>query len=151
MLLLLHLSALGAAAASQPCDILALAGNDCVAAHSTVRALYAAYAGPLYRVARPDNVSAPWKAATGTAKGLRVLSGDVGRLALRAHAAFDALVYALTPGFILPVSPADVRQKLELLLALSFGEELITADVRDRLGTVLGRGEVGKLLAPLPV
>ena len=100
---------------------------------------------------RPDNVSAPWKAATGTAKGLRVLSGDVGRLALRAHAAFDALVYALTPGFILPVSPADVRQKLELLLALSFGEELITADVRDRLGTVLGRGEVGKLLAPLPV
>ena len=80
-----------------------------------------------------------------------MLSGDVGRLALRAHAAFDALVYALTPGFILPVSPADVRQKLELLLALSFGEELITADVRDRLGTVLGRGEVGKLLAPQPV
>jgi hypothetical protein len=33
-----------------PCDILGAAGNPCVAAHSTVRALYAAYAGPLYTV-----------------------------------------------------------------------------------------------------
>ena len=49
-------SALGLAALSQlllaaasaaeegPCDILAAAGHPCVAAHSTVRALYAAYA-----------------------------------------------------------------------------------------------------------
>jgi hypothetical protein len=29
------------------CDILAAAGNPCVAAHSTVRALYAQHAGPL--------------------------------------------------------------------------------------------------------
>ena len=40
-----------------PCDILAEAGNACVAAHSTVRALYAQYNGPLYRVIRPNNVS----------------------------------------------------------------------------------------------
>lgn len=30
-----------------PCDILGAAGNPCVAAHSTVRALYKAYNGPL--------------------------------------------------------------------------------------------------------
>lgn len=33
-----------------PCDILGAAGNPCVAAHSTTRALYAKYAGPLYTV-----------------------------------------------------------------------------------------------------
>jgi hypothetical protein len=37
-------------AAEGPCDILGAAGNPCVAAHSTVRALYAAYDGPLYNV-----------------------------------------------------------------------------------------------------
>ena len=37
-----------------PCDILARAGTPCVAAHSTTRALYAAYNGPLYRVRRAD-------------------------------------------------------------------------------------------------
>ena len=42
-----------------PCDILGGAGNPCVAAHSTVRALYAAYSGPLYNVTRAsDNRSA---------------------------------------------------------------------------------------------
>ena len=35
-----------------PCDIYAAAENACVAAHSTTRALYAAYNGPLYRVLR---------------------------------------------------------------------------------------------------
>ena len=51
---------LEAAAAEGPCDILTAAGNPCVAAHSTVRALYAQYAGPLYRVTRPlaNNASA---------------------------------------------------------------------------------------------
>ena len=44
-----------AASAEGPCDILAAAGNKCVAAHSTVRALYAHYAGPLYRVQRTVN------------------------------------------------------------------------------------------------
>ena len=40
--------------AEGPCDILAAAGNPCVAAHSTVRALFGQYAGPLYRVTRPN-------------------------------------------------------------------------------------------------
>jgi hypothetical protein len=35
-----------------PCDIYAAAGNPCVAAHSSTRALYAAYDGPLYQVRR---------------------------------------------------------------------------------------------------
>ena len=35
-----------------PCDIYAAAGNPCVAAHSSTRALYAQYDGPLYRVQR---------------------------------------------------------------------------------------------------
>ena len=33
-----------------PCDIYAADGGPCIAAHSTVRALYAAYDGPLYQV-----------------------------------------------------------------------------------------------------
>ena len=44
--------------AQGPCDIYAAAGTPCVAAHSTTRALYAAYGGPLYRVTRqPDGAS----------------------------------------------------------------------------------------------
>ncbi|GAA0567868.1 arabinofuranosidase catalytic domain-containing protein [Rhizomicrobium electricum] len=35
-----------------PCDIYAAAGTSCVAAHSTTRALYASYNGPLYQVVR---------------------------------------------------------------------------------------------------
>ncbi|MEO6803366.1 MAG: arabinofuranosidase catalytic domain-containing protein [Granulicella sp.] len=35
-----------------PCDVYGAAGNSCVAAHSTVRALYEAYNGPLYQVLR---------------------------------------------------------------------------------------------------
>ena len=35
-----------------PCDIYAAAGDPCAAAHSTTRALYAAYNGPLYQVLR---------------------------------------------------------------------------------------------------
>lgn len=41
-----------AVAAEGPCDITGRAGNPCVAAHSTTRALYAAYKGPLYNVTR---------------------------------------------------------------------------------------------------
>ncbi len=49
-----------AQAASQgPCDIYAAGGTPCVAAHSTTRALYAAYSGPLYQVRRSsDNTTA---------------------------------------------------------------------------------------------
>jgi len=35
-----------------PCDIYAAGGTPCVAAHSTVRALYASFAGPLYQLNR---------------------------------------------------------------------------------------------------
>jgi len=43
------------AATSQPCDIYASGGTPCVAAHSTTRALYAAYNGPLYQVRRASD------------------------------------------------------------------------------------------------
>ena len=46
----------GAGATGQgPCDIYQAAGFPCVAAHSTVRALYAAYTGPLYQVRNGNN------------------------------------------------------------------------------------------------
>ena len=38
-----------------PCDIYDAAGTPCVAAHSTTRALYASYNGPLYQVKRPSD------------------------------------------------------------------------------------------------
>merc|ERR1711908_39218 len=38
-----------------PCDIYAAAHNPCVAAHSMVRALYAAYDGPLYLIKRTSD------------------------------------------------------------------------------------------------
>jgi hypothetical protein len=37
-------------ATKQPCDIYADDGGPCIAAHSTVRALYASYSGPLYQL-----------------------------------------------------------------------------------------------------
>jgi hypothetical protein len=42
-------------AAEGPCDIYARAGTPCVAAHSTVRALYAEYNGPLYQIKRKSD------------------------------------------------------------------------------------------------
>jgi hypothetical protein len=38
-----------------PCDIYAAAGNPCVAAHSSTRALHASYNGPLYQVMRQSD------------------------------------------------------------------------------------------------
>lgn len=38
-----------------PCDIYAAAGDPCVAAHSTTRALYGSYNGPLYQVLRQSD------------------------------------------------------------------------------------------------
>lgn len=43
------------AAAQGPCDIYAAGGTPCVAAHSTTRALYATYDGPLYQVRRASD------------------------------------------------------------------------------------------------
>ena len=42
------------AATGLPCDIYQSAGTPCVAAHSTTRALFTAYNGPLYQVRRAD-------------------------------------------------------------------------------------------------
>jgi len=47
--------AVGSAVAGGPCDIYQAAGTPCVAAHSTVRALYAAYSGNLYQVRRASD------------------------------------------------------------------------------------------------
>ena len=38
-----------------PCDLYASGGTPCVAAHSTTRALYSAYSGPLYQVQRSSD------------------------------------------------------------------------------------------------
>jgi non-reducing end alpha-L-arabinofuranosidase len=46
-----------AGATKQPCDIYAEDGGPCVAAHSTVRALYASYEGPLYQLRRIDGMT----------------------------------------------------------------------------------------------
>jgi hypothetical protein len=42
-------------AQAAPCDLYGSAGTPCVAAHSTTRALFAAYNGPLYQVRRASN------------------------------------------------------------------------------------------------
>lgn len=46
-----------APATTGPCDIFKSAGTPCVAAHSTVRALFGAYSGKLYQVRRTDNTT----------------------------------------------------------------------------------------------
>src|SRR5258707_1099593 len=43
------------AAGTLPCDIYGANGTSCVAAHSTVRALYSAYQGSLYQVKRASD------------------------------------------------------------------------------------------------
>ncbi|MFJ9823112.1 arabinofuranosidase catalytic domain-containing protein [Streptomyces sp. NPDC101160] len=43
------------AASPGPCDIYASGGTPCVAAHSTTRALYSTYSGPLYQVTRASD------------------------------------------------------------------------------------------------
>ncbi|MBB5784498.1 alpha-L-arabinofuranosidase B [Nonomuraea jabiensis] len=53
--LLAGVPAASQAAASQSCDLYAAGGTPCVAAHSTTRALYAAYNGPLYQVRRSSD------------------------------------------------------------------------------------------------
>jgi hypothetical protein len=45
------------AGTSRPCDLFAAANTPCVAAHSTIRALYASYGGNLYQVRRADNTT----------------------------------------------------------------------------------------------
>src|SRR5262245_55757134 len=42
-------------ALAAPCDIYASGGTPCVAAHSTTRAMFSAYNGPLYQVRRSSD------------------------------------------------------------------------------------------------
>ena len=49
--------AAGGSSGNKPCDIYASASTACVAAHSTVRALYGAYSGNLYQVKRADGMT----------------------------------------------------------------------------------------------
>ena len=42
-------------ASSLPCDFFAAGSTPCVAAHSTVRALFAIYEGPLYQIKRASD------------------------------------------------------------------------------------------------
>ena len=51
------------AAGSGPCDVYAAGGTPCVAAYSTVRALYSAYNGPLYQVRRVSDGATARRAA----------------------------------------------------------------------------------------
>ncbi|MDT0411374.1 MULTISPECIES: arabinofuranosidase catalytic domain-containing protein [Streptomyces] len=52
---LLALPAPAQAAGSLPCDLYATGGTPCVAAHSTTRALFSAYNGPLYQLTRASD------------------------------------------------------------------------------------------------
>ncbi|MEU6721290.1 arabinofuranosidase catalytic domain-containing protein [Nonomuraea sp. NPDC046802] len=62
----------------------AAGGTPCVAAHSTTRALYASYNGPLYRVRRASDNATP---------GHR--GGERGRRRQRRHAGFVLRRYDL--------------------------------------------------------
>ena len=59
MMIMMAMSGVGRNAAPPrpegPCDIYAAAGNPCVAAHSSTRALYASYNGALYQVMRQSD------------------------------------------------------------------------------------------------
>src|SRR4051794_38883364 len=46
-----------AAATSEACDLYAAGGTPCIGAHSTTRALFGSYAGPLYQVQRASDHS----------------------------------------------------------------------------------------------
>jgi hypothetical protein len=64
----------GSTAASTPCSILNAAGNNCVAAHSTVRVIYPGYTGPLYQVCKGSFTTGP-KSCTGTTQNIGSVSG----------------------------------------------------------------------------
>jgi non-reducing end alpha-L-arabinofuranosidase len=55
VILIIGLSSLSQGATPRPCDIYENAGTPCVAAHSTTRALFAAYNGRLYQVRRSSD------------------------------------------------------------------------------------------------
>ena len=73
-----------------PCDIYAAAGDTCVAAHSTTRALYAAYTGPLYQVLRQsDGEDAGYRCRAGRPERMRGICrcGGAGQVLCATHIA----------------------------------------------------------------
>jgi hypothetical protein len=65
----------GSPASSAPCDILAAGGNPCVAAHSTVRILYASYTGPLYQVCKGASAAGPNSCPGGMTRDIGIVAG----------------------------------------------------------------------------
>src|SRR3984885_11884836 len=59
-------SSSSSSSSARPCNIYAAGGTPCVAAYSTVRALYRSYHGPLYQVTRASDGT---KASIGTLPG----------------------------------------------------------------------------------
>jgi len=87
----------------RPCDIYAAANTPCVAAHSTVRALFSAYSGNLYQVKRwSDSATTSQARSTASIEGLVVDDSTSGPVAgatvnLRPSAAgIDVLVRYVT-------------------------------------------------------
>ena len=58
-----------------PCDILAAAGNNCVAAHSTARVVYPGYTGPLYQVCKGTSAPGPSSCSSGTTMDIGSVDG----------------------------------------------------------------------------
>ena len=61
--------------ASTPCDILAAAGNPCVAAHSTTRVVFGGYTGPLYQVCRGATAPGPNSCPGGMTRDIGSVAG----------------------------------------------------------------------------
>jgi len=70
-----------AAATSLPCDVYAAGGTPCVTAHSTTRALFASYGGPLYQIQRSSDSG-----------NLTISVGAAGGVANAAPQVSDALI-----------------------------------------------------------
>ena len=58
-----------------PCEILAAAGNNCIAAHSTTRVIYPGYSGPLYQVCKGTAVAGPNSCMNGTTMDIGSVDG----------------------------------------------------------------------------
>jgi len=65
----------GPMVAGTPCDILAAAGNPCVAAHSTVRVVFGGYTGPLYQVCRGASAPGPNSCPGGMTQDIGSVAG----------------------------------------------------------------------------
>jgi hypothetical protein len=58
-----------------PCDVLAAAGNNCVAAHSTTRVLLQKYTGPLYQVCKGASAAGPNSCPGGNVMDIPAVNG----------------------------------------------------------------------------